>query len=163
MFNRNLSRWAVVSCGLAIVALLAAQPSLSAAPKSDGEKPAATGRSQKKSTAKRRTANKPITSSERAPRMPAHFNKVVNKQQRTEVLALLNDYKPRIAAKRAELKALVDHRDEALFGVLTPEQRQRVEAYRAESNAKRAATLAAGREAKKKAPAVKSKPEKSSK
>ena len=95
--------------------------------------------------------------------MPAHFNKVVNEQQRGKVLTLLKDYEPRIAAKRAELKALVGQRDKAVFSVLTPEQQERVEAYRAESNAKRAATLAANREGKKKAATAKSKPGKPAK
>lgn len=163
MADRKIRLWAVACFAVALLALLAFQPSLNAAPKTDGEKPATAEAPANKSTAKRRTANKPVTTSERRPRMPAHFNKVASPEQRDKVLALLKEYEPRIAAKRAELKALVNQRDQAVFGVLTPEQQKQVETYRAESAAKRAATLAARREGKDGAAPKKSKPAERSK
>ena len=71
--------------------------------------------------------------------MPAHFNKVIDEKQREKIVVILNDYSPQIEKKRAELEALLNQRDEALFGVLTAAQRKQVEALRAESLAKRQA------------------------
>jgi hypothetical protein len=123
----------VLLSAVAIVAL-SFSTHLAAAPKGkDAE--------AKSGSAKSRTANKPIATEQRAPRMPAHFNNVIDEAQREKIVALLEQYTPQIQQKRAELEALTQQRDEALFGVLRPQQRKQVEALRAESLAKRRATL----------------------
>ncbi len=133
MSRRMLNRWGVLLSAVMIVAL-GYSSHLSAAPKA--KDPVA-----KSSTAKSRTANKPIATEQRAPRMPAHFNKVIDETQREKIVALLEQYTPQIQQKRAELEALTQERDEALFGVLSAKQRKQVEALRAESLAKRRATI----------------------
>jgi hypothetical protein len=147
MSNRNIRRGTVCSCLVALVAIVALQPGLGAADEPDA----------KKGAAQRRTTNKPVVGAPRNPRMPAHFNKVINESQRTKILTILKDYTPRIAQKRAELKALVDQRDKAAFGILTADQKRQVEELRAASQAKRKANLAASRETKPEAASPKSK------
>jgi Spy/CpxP family protein refolding chaperone len=78
--------------------------------------------------------------------MPAHFNKVINDEQRPKIIAVLQDHAPKIQQLRAELASLVEKRDEALQKVLTPTQRRQLEELRAEASAKRAAASANGDE-----------------
>lgn len=139
MRNRMLNRWGVLLAGLVIVALSADSSILSAAPKAkDGQ--AADDTSAKSGTPRERTTAKIIVAEERAPRMPAHFNKVIDESQRAKIVEILNEYSSQIEQKRQELEALTGERDKALFGVLTPKQRKEVEALRAESLAKRKAS-----------------------
>ncbi len=135
MSKQTKQRGVVLSCLLALVAIVLLPTIAIRAQEPES----------KSSTAQRRTTNKPVVEAEKKPRMPAHFNKVVSPKQREKVLAILEEYLPQIEQKRAELKALVDQRDKAVFGVLTPEQQREVEELRAESRASRAATLAANR------------------
>ena len=143
MLRRNVARGGFVLATVAVLGLSICASRLSAAPKEKGDDAKAESKS---STAKERTAKKPVAEEERAPRMPAHFNKVIDEKQREKIVVILNQHWPQIAKKRAELEALLNQRDEALFGVLTPAQRKQVEALRAEALAKRQA--AAGEEEK---------------
>ncbi len=127
------NRWGLLFSAVTVVALGYASH-VSAAEKADASE-------AKSSSAQSRTANKPIADEQRAPRMPAHFNKVIDAAQREKIVALLEQYGPKIQQMRAELEALTAERDEALFGVLSPQQQKQVEALRAESLAKRRATL----------------------
>jgi hypothetical protein len=155
MKNVVLNRWTLVACGLAVMALVAA-PSLSAAPPEKGAKPAATEKPGEKSSAVERTVNKPVAAEAKNPRMPAHFNKVVNGAQRDKVVEILKQYQSQIDEKRAALKAVIDERDAAVMKVLTAEQRTQVEELRAAGEARRQAALAAARaEAAKVSPAPK--------
>ncbi|MGD9724070.1 MAG: hypothetical protein AB7O59_22645 [Pirellulales bacterium] len=138
-------RGGILGCTLALVALLLGAP-LVAAPKDNDKKPAAAKPEGKKSTAQERTAKKPVVEAEQ-PRMPPHFNKVIDEKQREKIVAILTEYLPQLEAKRAELKALVDEREKKLFGVLTPDQRRQVTELRAAAQARRAAAAAADREA----------------
>jgi Spy/CpxP family protein refolding chaperone len=133
---RNVTRGRVLLSAAAVLGLAICVSSLPAAPKEKGDDTKASGKS---STAKERTAKKPVAEDQRAPRMPAHFNKVIDEKQREKIVGILNDYSPQVEKKRAELEALLNQRDKDLFAVLTPAQRKQVEALRAESLAKRQA------------------------
>jgi hypothetical protein len=136
MLRRNVTRGGFLLSAVAVLGLAICASTLPAAPKEKGDD---TKAGAKSSTAKERTAKKPVAAEERTPRMPAHFNKVIDEKQREKIVVILNDYSPQIEKKRAELEALLNQRDEALFGVLTAAQRKQVEALRAESLAKRQA------------------------
>ncbi len=135
-----LTRWGVLFSAMAIIfALSVVASNLSAAPKAkEGQKSESTD--AKSSAPRERTTNKLVIVEERAPRMPAHFNKVIDETQRAKIVGILDEYTPQIQQKRLELEELTSERDKALFGVLTPQQRKQVEALRAESLAKRRAS-----------------------
>jgi hypothetical protein len=119
-----------------IVALVVGLPTAAA------QKKESTAKSEDaKPAAQRREAKKPVAD-EPAPRMPAHFNKVITEEQRPKLIAILKDHAPKIQQLRAELASLVEKRDEALLKVLTPTQRRQLEELRAEASAKRAAASA---------------------
>lgn len=141
MLRRNVARGGFLLAAVAVLGLSICASRLSAAPKEKGDDAKAEAKS---STAKERTAKKPVAEEERAPRMPAHFNKVIDEKQREKIVVILNQHSPQIAKKRAELEALLNQRDEALFSVLTPAQRKQVEALRAEALAKRQAAAGEG-------------------
>jgi hypothetical protein len=145
MSHRNFNHRLVRLCAVAIVTLLISQQNMSAAPNAADEQPAASEKpATKKDKAKKRTAKKPVVDNEQRPPMPAHFAKVVNDEQREKIIAILQEFAPQIEQKRAELKALTDQREAALFKVLTPQQRRQVEELRAQSQANRAAASADG-------------------
>ncbi len=123
----------MVVCVAVIVALVVGLPSAPASQKA--KEPAAAKPEAPKSTATRREAKKPVTTDEATPRMPAHFNKVINEEQRPKIIAVLKDHGPKIQQLRAELASLIEKRDEALLKVLTPTQRRQLEELRAEASA----------------------------
>jgi hypothetical protein len=85
------------------------------------------------------------------PRLPDYYARVVTDEQRPKLTAILQEFAPQIAEKRAELQALISKRDTALEKILTPDQRQEVEKLRAEAASKRQATgasAAGGKEKK---------------
>ena len=135
----------MVVCVAVIVALVVGLPSAPASQKT--KEPAAAKPEAPKSTAERREAKKPVAADEATPRMPAHFNKVINEEQRPKIIAVLKDHGPKIQQLRAELASLIEKRDEALLKVLTPTQRRQLEELRAEASAKRAAASADGEKA----------------
>ena len=95
----------VLGCTLALAALVLSAP-LAAAPKDNADKPAAKADKSegKKSAAQERTVKKPVVE-EQEPRMPAHFNKVIDDKQREKIVVILKEYAPQLEAKRAELIA----------------------------------------------------------
>ena len=135
MSNRTNHRGVVFTCLVMLVAVVLL--------------PVGVARSQqpasKPSDPERRTTKKPVVDAPKKPRMPAHFNAVISPKQREEILAILQDYMPKIDQKRAELKALVEQRDKDVLGVLTAEQQRDLEELRAQARAKRAASIAASR------------------
>jgi hypothetical protein len=141
---RNVTRGGFLLSAVAVLGLAICASRLPAAPKEKGDD---TKASDKSSTAKERTAKKPVAEEQRAPRMPAHFNKVIDEKQREKIVVILHDYSPQIEKKRAELEALLSQRDKELFAVLTAAQRKQVEALRAESLAKRQAVAGDDEEA----------------
>lgn len=70
-------------------------------------------------------------------RLPAYYGRVVDETQRKKIYAIQREYAPEIDALKAQLAALVAERDEKVAGVLTQEQREKVEQLRAEAKAKR--------------------------
>ncbi len=147
MPSRNARRRFVLFSAVAILALVVGQQSLLSAPKSEGDKaPAADKPSTKNAGGEKRTAKKPVAASEQTPRMPAHFAKVINDEQRAKLVVILQEFAPQIQQKRAELEALVGQRDKALFKVLSADQKRQVEELRAQANAARAAANSANDE-----------------
>jgi hypothetical protein len=80
-------------------------------------------------------------------RLPAYYGRVVDERQRKLIYDIQRDFAPRIELLQEQLAALVAERDEKVAGVLTPEQRQKVEQLQAEARAKRARGTTANQEA----------------
>ncbi len=68
---------------------------------------------------------------QRTTRLPAHYANVVTEAQRSEIYAIQEQFGPRLAKARTELKAAVGERDAAIEKVLNPQQRKEVERLRA--------------------------------
>ena len=86
-------------------------------------------------------AQKAEAKKKRTTRLPAHYAKVVNDEQRTEIYGIQEQFEPKLAKLRAELKAVVDERDAAIEKVLSAQQRKEVEKLRAEAAAQRRGAL----------------------
>lgn len=84
-------------------------------------------------------AQKSEAKKQRTTRLPAHYAKVVNDEQRSEIYGIQEQFEPRLAKARAELKAIVDERDAAIEKVLSAAQRKEVDKLRAEAAERRAA------------------------
>ncbi len=124
---RRLACWTLLGC-LAFAVTTVAQPVLSAEDKA----PAKTT-TKKKERAKAKKGRH---------RLPHYFKDVVGDEQREKIYNIQDEYRPKIAALRAELKALVKERDEKIEAVLTPEQKRQIDEARAEAKAKRKAKKA---------------------
>jgi Spy/CpxP family protein refolding chaperone len=61
-------------------------------------------------------------------RLPAHYAAVVNQQQREEIYKIQEEYRAQIELLETQLKDLKKKRDEKIQAVLTPEQKQQVDA-----------------------------------
>lgn len=72
-------------------------------------------------------------------RLPAHFGKIVDPQQREAIYKLQSEYAPKIEALRAELQALLAKRDADVESVLTAEQKEKLAELRAAAASKRGA------------------------
>ncbi len=72
-------------------------------------------------------------------RLPAHFGKIVDPQQKETIYKLQAEYAPKIEALRAELQALLAKRDAELESVLTAEQKEKLAEFRAAAASKRGA------------------------
>ena len=70
-------------------------------------------------------------------RLPNYYKKVVDQKQRQTIYKIQVDYAAKMAEIQAQLKALIDERDEKVAGVLTPEQRKVVDELTAAAKAKR--------------------------
>jgi hypothetical protein len=72
-------------------------------------------------------------------RLPAYFGPIVNEGQRQRIYQIQASYNPKIEALQTELDALVAQRDNEIRAVLSPEQREQLEARIADAQAKKAA------------------------
>ena len=71
-------------------------------------------------------------------RLPNHYRKVVDEQQRKAIYKIQEEYASKAADLKAQLKALIKERDEKVVAVLTPEQVKKVQDLMAAAKAKRA-------------------------
>lgn len=72
-------------------------------------------------------------------RLPAHFGKIVDPQQKEQIYGIQREYAPKIEALRAELQALLAKRDADVENVLTAEQKEKLAEFRAAAASKRGA------------------------
>lgn len=70
-------------------------------------------------------------------RLPAHYGKLVDQQQREAIYEIQNDFGPKIKALKDQLAALIHERNEKIAAVLTAEQCEQLEQLKAEAKAKR--------------------------
>lgn len=80
-------------------------------------------------------------------RLPSYYSKVVDGQQREKIYAIQKTYGPQIAQLQAQLKELTQKRDAEVNALLTPEQRERFAALRAEARQAAAKKAAAAKPA----------------
>ena len=66
-------------------------------------------------------------------RLPLYFPLIINKQQRSEVYRIQEEYGKQIAELEAQLRALRSERDEKVMNILTPEQRQQYDDLKAKA------------------------------
>jgi len=66
-------------------------------------------------------------------RLPAHFSGVVTDEQRQKIYAIQKDSSAKITPLRRQLESLIKERDEKIWALLTPEQRRKVEALKADA------------------------------
>ncbi len=92
-------------------------------------------------------------------RLPAYFAKIVDDEQRAAIYQLQSAFAAKKEALRKQLEAIEAEEDAAIEGVLSPEQKQKLAAIRAEAKAARekkaADKKAAGDDAAAKKPAAK--------
>ncbi len=72
-------------------------------------------------------------------RLPAHYGRVVDQQQREAIYRIQEEYRPKITDLQAQLDVLRRERNEKIEAVLRPEQRQQIEAAKAAKKSARAA------------------------
>ncbi len=72
-------------------------------------------------------------------RLPAHYGAVVTPDQKAKIYSIQAKYAEQIRKLADEMKALTEQRDAEVEGVLSAEQKQKVEALRAEGRKKPAA------------------------
>lgn len=72
-------------------------------------------------------------------RLPAHYAAVVTPEQKTKIYTIQAKYAEQIRKLADEMKALTEQRDAEVEGVLSAEQKQKVDALRAEGRKKPAA------------------------
>ncbi len=133
LISTRVLLWAIVT-SLAVVLVAAGRPAVGQQEES-GAKPAA---------AKEKT-QKPKKS---RGRLPAYYGKVVDKKQRQAIYEIQKEYRPKIAALKAQLAAITKERNEKIAAVLTPEQQERIEALKAAAKARRLKKAAAKKAAK---------------
>jgi Spy/CpxP family protein refolding chaperone len=79
----------------------------------------------------------PVTAKKFRGRLPNYFGQVVDEKQREEIYKIQAEFAPKIKDLRAQLAMLIKERNQKVDGVLTPQQRQKVEQLRAAAKAKR--------------------------
>ena len=77
-------------------------------------------------------------------RLPAYFAAVVSPEQRAAVYSIQAKYSKQIEDLERQIDELTAARDQEVDGVLTPEQLEKVNAKRAEAEAKRASRAKKG-------------------
>jgi hypothetical protein len=70
-------------------------------------------------------------------RLPNYYADVVTEKQREEILKIQEEYKPKLDALQAQLDALKKERNEKISGVLTADQKKKVEDAEAAAKAKK--------------------------
>ena len=76
-------------------------------------------------------------------RLPAHYDQVVTDEQREKIYDIQGEYKPKIDALDAQLKALRAERDEKIAALLSAEQKKMVAEAAAKAKADQRAKAAA--------------------
>lgn len=132
--------WALLVLAAVVVAAVTGRPGV-------GQQAAAAEQSSKAGPAAKPTAEapaeKPVPEAAKPKkrafrgRLPAYYNRVVDKKQREEIYAIQREYAPKIEALEAQLAALRAERDTKVEAVLTPDQLNTVEKLAAEAKAKR--------------------------
>lgn len=117
--------------GVSLIAGLAATPACSTAQEAAAQE--AAGAAKTSPTAKKRT--------EPRGRLPAYFGEVIDSQQRDKVYDIQAKYTAEIKQLQDQIAKLEQQRDEAVQGVLTPEQAEKVKKLVDEGKAKRGATV----------------------
>ncbi len=84
-------------------------------------------------------------------RLPAYFSGVITEDQRQKIYAIQKDFVAKIRPLRRQIESLTKERDEQILALLTPDQKQKIEALKAAAKK--------GREAKKDAQSNPAKPE----
>ena len=87
--------------------------------------------------------------------LPPYYGEVVSDKQRDKILAVEDEFGPRIAALRTQLTALIKEQNEKMEAVLTAEQKQQIEQLRAAANSKRPHATSADSAAKTKTQSAK--------
>ncbi len=77
--------------------------------------------------------------------LPLYYKGVVTDDQKKQIYSIQDEYKPKLNALKEQLKALTAERDAKLDALLTPDQKTKVEAKRAEAKAKAQAKRAEAR------------------
>jgi hypothetical protein len=70
-------------------------------------------------------------------RLPAYFKDVVTEKQRDEIYAIQKKYEAQIEALEEQLKSLQSQRDTEIEGLLSAEQKEKLEKLRADAASKR--------------------------
>jgi hypothetical protein len=63
-------------------------------------------------------------------RLPAYFSGVVTDEQRQKVYAIQKDFAAKIDPLRRQVESLTKERDEKIWALLTPEQKQKIDALK---------------------------------
>ena len=87
-------------------------------------------------------------------RLPPYFAQVVTEKQRTEIYTLQKKYSDQIDALEAQLKSLQEQRDAEIEGLLSEEQKAKLNKLRADAVSKRKAKSSDGEEPEAEAPAT---------
>jgi hypothetical protein len=118
-----LAGMVVAACAPGFAQSAAAQPGVAAPSEKAGETPSTTPADKK---ARKASGDKKATS-----RLPMYYAKVVDKEQRAKILAIDDEYAPKIEALQRQLKDLTKERDDKVAAVLTPEQQKKIEELKA--------------------------------
>lgn len=117
---RRLACWTLCGC-VAIAAATTARSVISAEDKDSAEKAA-----QEKERVKPKKG---------IHRLPPHYGGVVDDEQRAKIYKIQDEYQPKIEALEAQLKNLRKERDGKIEALLTPEQKQKIDAAKAQKKA----------------------------
>ena len=88
----------------------------------------------------------------RSNRLPNHYAEVVTDQQREEIYKIQDEYQPKIDALKAQLDALNKEKNDKISGVLTADQKKKIEEAAAAGKAKSAKDEKSAKDAKPTAP-----------
>ena len=114
---------------LVLIGCLAIAGAIAAQPAGGAEGKASTTKTTKKKIEARRGKVRH--------RLPPNYGKVVTDEQREKIYKIQDEYRPKIEALRAQLKALLKERNEKIEALLTPEQKQKITEAKAKRKAQR--------------------------